>query len=182
MESKFLRVLPVILLSGFLFSCGSSFMKKDQEIKTATVSSVVVADPVVTTKGMGSRDYRATAINGSIGASDTKPSLEERVIYFDYDSSKIPEKSLNLVRLHASNLASDRGISVTLEGHSDERGSREYNLALGERRAMSVRQQLVLLGASASQLTTVSYGEEMPVDDGHNPAAYGVNRRVELRY
>ncbi len=95
-------------------------MKKDEKIKTATVSSVVVADPVVTTKGMGSRDYQATAINGNARASDTEASLEEKIIYFDYDSSKIPEKFLNLVRLHASNLVSEPGRSVTLEGHSDE--------------------------------------------------------------
>ena len=148
-------------------------MKKDEKIKTATVPSVVVDDSVATTTGMGSRDYQATAINDTVRAPDVESSLEEKIIYFEYDSSKIPEKFLNLVRLHASNLVSDPGISVTLEGHSDERGSREYNLALGERRAMSVRQQLVLFGVSAGQLTVVSYGEERPADDGHNDAAYG---------
>jgi peptidoglycan-associated lipoprotein len=182
MKYRFLRVLPVILLSVLLCSCGTSFMKKDEKIKTATVPSVVVDDSVATTTGMGSRDYQATAINDTVRAPDVESSLEEKIIYFEYDSSKIPEKFLNLVRLHASNLVSDPGISVTLEGHSDERGSREYNLALGERRAMSVRQQLVLFGVSAGQLTVVSYGEERPADDGHNDAAYGINRRVELRY
>ncbi len=182
MKNKILKVLPIVFLSVSFCSCSSSFMKKNQEIKPTKIPSVIVSEPVVTTQGVSNRDYYATSIDGSIGASGLSPSLEERIIYFNYDSSKVPEKFLNLVRLHASSLTSDRGISVTLEGHSDERGSREYNLALGERRAMAVRQQLILFGVPASQLTTVSYGEEKPADDGHHSRAYEFNRRVELRY
>jgi len=79
-------------------------------------------------------------------------------------------------------LASHPQVTITLEGHTDEQGSREYNLALGERRALSVRRQLVLLGATAGQVRTVSYGEERPVADGHDEQAYSLNRRAEIIY
>ena len=79
-------------------------------------------------------------------------------------------------------LSQNRGTTVTLEGHADERGSREYNLALGERRAQSIKQQMLLLGASAGQIRLVSYGEERPAVDGHDDYSWQQNRRVEILY
>jgi peptidoglycan-associated lipoprotein len=86
------------------------------------------------------------------------------------------------VDAHATYLASHPGTTITLEGHADERGSREYNLALGERRALALRRQLVLLGATAGQIRTVSYGEERPVAEGHDEQSYSLNRRAEILY
>ena len=105
-----------------------------------------------------------------------------RVIYFDYDSANIRADFNDSVAAHAAYLAANPTTTVTVEGHGDERGSREYNLALGERRSLAVRKQLVLLGASAGQIKTVSYGEERPAVDGHDEAAYEKNRRAELVY
>lgn len=108
--------------------------------------------------------------------------LSKRVIYFDYDSSDILDKYRGIIEAHAAYLASQPGASVDLEGHTDERGSREYNLALGERRALAVDRMMVLLGASDSQIRTVSYGEERPAAEGDDESAWRLNRRVEIIY
>jgi peptidoglycan-associated lipoprotein len=113
---------------------------------------------------------------------DPDSPLSVRVIYFDYDSSTVRAEFRPTVEAHAVYLANHADVKLTLEGHADERGSREYNLALGEGRALAVRRQLVLLGASAGQIRTVSYGEERPVVEGHEEQSYALNRRVEILY
>jgi peptidoglycan-associated lipoprotein len=108
--------------------------------------------------------------------------LAKRVIFFDFDSAEIRGDGPQIVAAHAKHLASRPGIRVRLEGHTDERGSREYNIGLGERRAQAVRRALMLQGAGEVQLSTVSYGEERPVATGTDEAAWTQNRRVELIY
>ena len=108
--------------------------------------------------------------------------LATRVIYFDFDSDRIREEDRPVLEAHAEYLASDLNASVTLEGHADERGSREYNVGLGERRASAVRRVLTLLGTSDGQVRTVSYGEERPAALGHDESAWSQNRRVEFNY
>lgn len=108
--------------------------------------------------------------------------LASRVIYFDYDSAKVNEDSMALLEAHGNFLASNGNVHVTLAGHTDERGSREYNIALGDRRAQSVRRILLFQGASTDQIDTISYGEEQPAVLGHDEAAWSKNRRVELHY
>ena len=108
--------------------------------------------------------------------------LASRVIYFDYDSSEVRAEDQALVEAHANYLAQNPGRQVLLEGHADERGSREYNVALGERRALAVGRLMQLLGVSDTQMRTVSYGEENPADGRHDEAAWAANRRVVLNY
>jgi peptidoglycan-associated lipoprotein len=108
--------------------------------------------------------------------------IASRVIYFEFDSAKVSDDSLVLLEAHGDFLAGQGNVNVTLSGHGDERGSREYNIALGDRRAQSVRRILLFQGASADQIETVSYGEEQPAVLGHDEAAWGKNRRVELIY
>lgn len=108
--------------------------------------------------------------------------LAERVIYFEYDKSEIQEQFQSVLTAHAEFLAAHPDVSMILEGHTDERGSREYNIGLGERRAEAVRRLLLFQGASDGQLQTVSYGEERPAENGHNERAWAKNRRVELVY
>ena len=104
------------------------------------------------------------------------------VIYFDFDQSEIrPEDQATLER-HARELANNAGTMVRLEGHADERGSREYNIGLAERRAQAVRRLMLIQGASAEQITTVSFGEERPAAFGGDEESYAQNRRVEFRY
>ncbi len=108
--------------------------------------------------------------------------LAARTIYFDYDSAKVDEDSMVLLEAHGAFLAENGNVRVTLVGHTDERGSRDYNLALGDRRAQSVRRILLFQGASTDQIDTISYGEEQPAVLGHDEAAWSKNRRVELQY
>jgi peptidoglycan-associated lipoprotein len=108
--------------------------------------------------------------------------LAERIVYFDFDSSEIKGAGTDVVAAHAKYLAAHTATRVRLEGHTDERGSREYNIGLGERRAQAVRRALLLQGASDAQISTVSYGEERPAVAGHDEAAWAKNRRVEIVY
>jgi len=108
--------------------------------------------------------------------------LAKRVVYFDFDSSEIKGDGTDIVAAHAKYLANNPTARVRLDGHTDDRGSREYNIGLGERRAQSVRRALLLQGASEAQLATVSYGAERPAVAGHDEAAWAKNRRVEIVY
>lgn len=104
------------------------------------------------------------------------------VIYFDFDQSELRAEYADVLARHASALASNSRTTVRLEGHADERGSREYNIGLGERRSQAVRRQLLILGGSSAQISTVSFGEERPAEFGSDEDAYQQNRRVEIRY
>lgn len=108
--------------------------------------------------------------------------LSTRVIHFAFDSSSIPQRYANVIRAHAQYLASHPKVHLRVEGHTDKRGTREYNLALGARRAKSVAQALVVSGANDSQISTLSFGEERPVAMGDTPEAYAKNRRAVLIY
>lgn len=108
--------------------------------------------------------------------------LYRKVVFFDYDSAEIQPQFLPLVRTHAGYMSQQPGTRVTLEGHTDERGTRSYNLALGERRADTVKRFLIAEGVPPERLGTLSYGEERPADPGHGEQSWAVNRRVELVY
>jgi peptidoglycan-associated lipoprotein len=116
------------------------------------------------------------------GDLDTDSCLRQRVVYFDLDRTEIKPEFQAQVACHAEYLRQFPNARVTLEGNADERGTREYNLGLGERRGNAVSGALGSAGASAGQLTVVSYGEERPVDRGHDESAWSKNRRVEIVY
>ena len=179
-----LKLVILLTAAMVLNACSSSKTRDDATQTRAQVEERKVdsgageeADGGAVSQGLeDDNPYSLAALD------DPESLLATRVIYFDYDSSAIRSDFNEVVAAHANFLANNPGSSVTLEGHADERGSREYNLALGERRALAVRRQLVLLGASAGQIKTVSYGEERPIEDGHDESSYAVNRRVELVY
>lgn len=104
------------------------------------------------------------------------------VVYFDFDQSELRAEYADLLAQHARRLADNPRINVRLEGHADERGSREYNIGLGERRSQAVRRMLLIQGARAGQISTVSFGEERPAALGSDEEAYALNRRVEIKY
>lgn len=108
--------------------------------------------------------------------------LSKRVIYFDYDSSALRDEFRDLLEAHATYLKAHQSNKVLLQGHADERGSREYNLALGQRRAEGVQQALALLGVDPTQMEAVSLGEEKPAAEGHDESAWSLNRRTEILY
>jgi len=113
---------------------------------------------------------------------DPRHPLARRIVFFDYNSSQLDEESIELLTLHAEYLSSFRDVRVRLEGHTDERGSREYNIALGDNRSRAVARILNLQGVDAGQFSTLSYGEEVPLDEGQSETSYRRNRRVELVY
>jgi peptidoglycan-associated lipoprotein len=115
------------------------------------------------------------------GATDAETLAKNRIL-FDFDSSEIRPEFARVVAAHGRRLANDKSLRVRLEGNTDERGSAEYNVALGERRAQSVKRALLLQGATEGQLTTVSYGRERPLADGHDETAWAQNRRVDIVY
>jgi peptidoglycan-associated lipoprotein len=114
-------------------------------------------------------------------ATDTLP-VSSRLVYFDYDSFVIKAESQSLVESNARLIKADKNRKVVIEGHTDERGGREYNLALGQKRAEAVRRALVLLGVADSQLEAVSFGKEKPMVAGADEASLAKNRRAEISY
>ncbi len=136
--------------------------------------------------GMGG-GYGAGGSSGNGGAfdpalNDPSSPLSKRVIYFRYDSYEVLPEYQSVLNAHASYLASHGGRSVILEGHADERGSPEYNIALGEQRAKAVSKMMQLQGVNGGQLQIVSFGEEKPAESGHDEPSWQKNRRVEISY
>lgn len=155
---------------------GCSSMGKKSSAEAGAETGAMGADGATSGMDIGSGVYQGMSID------DPRSPLAQRVIYFEFDSSEVRQADRETLTHHANYLRENPNVTITLEGHGDERGSREYNIGLGERRAQAVRQILELSGVGANQLTTVSYGEEKPAVDGHDETAWSQNRRVELVY
>ncbi|MFC1665077.1 peptidoglycan-associated lipoprotein Pal [Pseudomonadota bacterium] len=131
--------------------------------------------------GVGDGSGSGSGADG-MSAADMQNLLSKRRIYFEFDSSSIDDEGRAIIGAHAAHLVRNGGINITLEGHADERGTREYNLALGERRAKAVLSAMEALGVASSRIQTVSLGEERPVALAHDEEAWHLNRRVEIIY
>jgi len=174
---KLFKALLVLLFSvGLLTGCPSTPTKDDTD--AAQAGGAGTGGAMV--EGQGA-EINAGGIS-TMSLDDPSSPLARRVIYFDFNSSAISDEGRQLIELHARYLSDHPETKLVLEGHTDERGSREYNIALGERRAQSVGKMMQLLGVGNGQLQAISFGEERPVDPGHMEAAWQVNRRVELLY
>jgi peptidoglycan-associated lipoprotein len=114
--------------------------------------------------------------------TDPKSVLSRRSIYFDLDKYEVKDEYRDLVAAHAKYLVANRGFKMLIQGNTDERGSREYNLSLGQKRSEAVKRSLVLLGATEDQVESVSLGEEKPKNPGHDEAAWSENRRADMLY
>ena len=155
--------------------------------KKPTVKADNAASAVQTTdssantgRGNGADNNAVRPLTDTRGAMPSGDGELGATIRFEYDSSEIKAEYQPIIASEAKQLAGNRHLQLRLEGNTDERGSAEYNIALGERRAQAVKKALLLLGANDNQLTTVSYGEERPVADGHDDAAWAQNRRVDI--
>ena len=129
----------------------------------------------------GQNAVKSIDLGSSAGQADAAPDLA-KVLYFDFDSYVLKEEYANLIAQHAQALAADGSLRVVLEGHTDELGSREYNVALGQQRAEAVSRALTLLGARANQVEAVSFGEEKPASLGGDAQSRALNRRVQISY
>jgi len=167
--------LMIVVLVAVLAGCSSKggTTAGDAAVEDRSTS----ADGGAMTSGVG-----AGSSFSDYSLNDPSSPLSRRVIYFEYDSAEIAYGDQDLLVAHAGYLVANPGQQITLEGHSDERGSREYNIALGDRRALSVQRVLELNGVSPGQVNVVSYGEEKPAAEGHSEAAWRLNRRVEIVY
>ena len=167
-------IAATLLLSGC--SLGKKGTRPDANVgdTSAVTAGAADSDAVSSSAGMVGGGEDAEGPTGAL--------LSRRIIYFDYDSAEIRADSQEVVTAHARYLANNPATRVRLEGHADERGSREYNIGLGELRAQAVRRVLMLQGVGEAQLSTVSYGEERPAVAGSDEDAYAQNRRVEIIY
>ena len=178
-----LKTLPLLLAVMVFAGCESTGSIRDdggaavegQGEQAGTEGQVEASGVEGTGVGTG------TAIDMQ-ALSDPASLLSKRILYFEFDSSKIDEENREIITAHANFLAGSPGLSIILEGHADERGTREYNIGLGERRALAVRQLLLFMGAQGNQIQTVSFGEEKPAALGHDESAWRLNRRVEIVY
>ena len=172
-----LSILLILVGALVLGGCG----KKATTEPDQSGSTAVEGSGTGSTQGEG-QIGEGRDLPGASGSPTGGPAGVGNVIYFDFDRSEIRPEYASLISSHAKFLAGSGAVKIRVEGHTDERGSREYNIALAERRAQAVRRALMLQGAGDAQLTTVSYGEERPAAAGSDEAAYEKNRRVELVY
>jgi peptidoglycan-associated lipoprotein len=171
-----------IILSGLLVltACGSTPSKEGSGTDGTQASTSAQTEAERAAAESQGADVGGGIVTYSL--DDPASPLAKRVIYFAYDSSTIRDEDRELIEHHSRYLADHPETTVILEGHTDERGSREYNIALGERRAASVQKIMQLLGVIESQMQTISFGEERPVAPGHDEDAWQLNRRVEILY
>lgn len=175
--NRMTRLLILLLVSAVLAACAG---KKPKPEDTAPDT---VPGTERTTGAETAGTEQGTGFSGHVlDNPDPDNDLYKKVIHFDFDSSNIKSEYRRIVQAHGEYLASHPRAQVTLEGHADERGSREYNLGLGERRADAVAELLQAYGASGDQITRVSYGEEQPVANCHDESCWWQNRRVEIIY
>ena len=175
---KLFQAMAIAAAAASLVACQSSDTKPDEDQAPAPI----VEGAGATTSGIDADSATAGKAAGTAEAQALAALEKRSVIYFDYDSSEIKPEYAEAVAAHAAFLVKYPAALVRLEGHTDERGSREYNIGLGERRAQVVQQALLLQGAKSTQVVTVSYGEGRPAQDMTNESAYAQNRRVQLVY
>lgn len=164
----------IFLMAGFLALAGCSSPTVPDPDMTDTTAGDVGAD----TGGYDDGGYD----DGAAVEDDSSAGELANIIFFDFDSSEVRAADTDTVAGHATMLSGKMNVNVRLEGHADERGSREYNIGLGERRAQAIRQMLMIQGVGAAQIQTVSFGEERPDSMGSSESDYAMNRRVEIKY
>jgi peptidoglycan-associated lipoprotein len=175
------RTALLVAITAALTACSSPVKLNDTPVESRTpvpASGAASAPGGSATTGATPQSQVATVSTGSASAA---AALSMRTVYFDFDSFALREEYKPVIESHAKALTAERKRRMMVEGHTDERGGREYNLALGQKRAEAVVRSLVLLGAAESQLEAVSFGKERPAVQGSDEAAWAKNRRAELR-
>jgi len=182
MQKLFVGAFLVALLTA----CSSTPEKPAPVEEANPQSSAPSGSTGATTGGVPGGGVSGSATGSASGAAnplrDPNNILSKRSVYFDYDSDAIKDQYRGLVEAHARYLQANRNARITIQGNTDERGSREYNIALGQRRADAVRKLMRVLGAQDSQIETVSFGSEKPKNPGHDESAWAENRRADVVY
>jgi peptidoglycan-associated lipoprotein len=179
MKRSLFAMLSVLVVSLTLVACGSSVKLSDVPVEDragAAVGQGTIADAGASGRAVAPVEIR------SVDSLAAGPAGVVRVIYFDYDSFTIKPEFQATIESHARFLTGNKGRKIAIEGHTDERGGREYNLALGQKRSEAVRRALSLLGVAEAQMEAVSFGKEKPSQTGLTEEAFAKNRRSEITY
>jgi peptidoglycan-associated lipoprotein len=180
------RLLTMFAVVGLLAGCSSTPTKEQEgakvEDRQPSVGTQTPSTPQPPRADAGTSGVKPQSTVGADPLKDPSNILSRRSVFFDYDSNAIKEEFKPLVTAHANYIAKARQQRMTIQGNTDERGSREYNLALGQRRADAVKQMMTLLGAPSAQIETVSFGEEKPRAQGSTEQAFAENRRADIVY
>ena len=176
------KLVFVLALAALLSACGSAVKLDNVPVEDKSGTSVGASGAAGNVGASGVDKGGVASVDLSKNTQDMSMQSANRIVYFDYDSFAIRPEFQSVIEAHARFIKGDRGRKVALEGHTDERGGREYNLALGQKRAEAVRRALGLLGVADGQLEAVSFGKEKPAVQGLTEAALEKNRRVEISY
>jgi peptidoglycan-associated lipoprotein len=182
-----LKTISVLTFAMLLAACGSTPTKEQDgaKVEDRTLGSTTQPAPqVVQSTPVRPAETQPSTTGSLLGKELTDPSniLSKRSVFFDYDSNLVKEEHRPLVAAHARYLTQNKNAKMIIQGNTDERGSREYNLALGQRRADAVKQMMTVLGADGPRVETVSFGEEKPRAQGTTEAAFSENRRADIVY
>ncbi len=170
-----IKTLSITLIAATaLAACSSTPLETKAPVVTATT-----APPATPSAGTAQSKVATVTLDP---LDDPKSQLAARSVYFAYDDYTIDPKYQPLVQAHGQFLHTHPAVQIRVEGNADERGSHEYNLSLGDKRAQIVAKELELMGAKPAQVEAVSYGEERPKAEGHDEAAWAENRRADIRY
>ncbi len=180
--NRILRFLPILAITLGLVSCKGA-MVKEESAGTAVPDDDIVTEESVAAPETDTGTIEVRRLDEVASSEELEKKVEMGRLYtvhFDFDKYKIKDEYKDELKHNARWLKKHKSAKVRIEGHADERGENEYNLALGEKRAISVKNYLKVLGANPDNLTTLSYGEEKPLNKGHNKEAWGINRRADF--
>ena len=169
-------------LALLLTACASKDPIKETKVEDRAVSTTTTSTTTTPSTQGTQGQQSGVATKATNPLTDPASPLSKRVIYFEYDKDSVKPEYAALVQAHATYLSQNRNRKVRLEGHADERGSREYNMALGQRRSDAVRKATAVLGVGNERMETLSFGEDKPKSTGHDEASWAQNRRVEIVY
>ena len=175
------KILMSIAMATLVAACGSQEVKKDVPVddRSATTTQPSQTGQTSTTTTTSPTTQPSITANP---LTDPKNVLSKRSVYFDFDSNAVKDEYRGLIQAHARYMVDKKDTKIRVEGNCDERGSREYNLALGQRRAESVKKVMTVLGVQDGRIETVSFGEEKPAAPGHDEASWAQNRRGDIKY
>jgi peptidoglycan-associated lipoprotein len=189
MNNRFQHFAILVLAALFAAGCSTQPSQPTAPIDDRSATSDTTTTPGATTSGTGAGGVSGSTVPGAGAGSaaaganvlrDPNNILSKRSVFFEFDSFAVGDQYRPLVEAHGRYLAGNRSARATVQGNTDERGSREYNIALGQRRADSIKRMMTLLGAQDTQVETVSFGKEKPRNPGHDEAAWAQNRRGDI--
>jgi peptidoglycan-associated lipoprotein len=168
-----------LAMAALAAGCASKEARQDAPVTDRSTGST--PSTAATTPGSTATPSTTARVEGN-PLRDPNSILSKRSVYFDYDSNSVKDEYRGLVQAHSRYLTDNRSSRVRIEGNADERGSREYNLALGQRRAEAVKKVMTVLGVGDDRVETISFGEEKPVATGNDEQAWAQNRRADIKY